>query len=460
MREREAGLFGELPEMPSGVAERGGGRPRLRRPVRTQAELVPATLDELVPVEHRARLVWAFAERLDLAPLYARIKAVAGHPGHPPADPRLLVALWLYATLEGVGSARALARLCEEQIGFRWLAGGVSLNHHTLADFRVAHGAVLEKLLIDGFTALLATGQASLDEVAQDGVRVRASAGAASFRRRARLRQLRAAAAARIDALRAELAADPAGASRRQAAARQRAAAERLARVDAALGVMDELAPEEDGRSEVAGADNEPGAGAGGKPKRAPAAPRVSTSDPQARVMKMADGGFRPAWNAQFVADTGTSLIAAVEVGNRGSDQPHLAPVSDRLARAYGRRPTRHLVDGGFVRLEALARLAAQGSHVYAPVPEPRDPGRDRFAPRPGDPPAIAAWRQRMATAEAKAIYKHRAATAELVNAQARNRGLTRLLVRGREKVKAVLLWFALAHNMMVGWRLTAASPA
>jgi transposase len=449
----DAGLFAALPEQ--AAAERGrGGTPRLRRPERTQVELVPAALDDLLPAEHRARMVWAFVERLDLSPLYALIKAVAGGPGRPPADPQLLVALWLYATVEGVGSARALARLCEEQIGFRWLAGGVSLNHHSLADFRVAHGAVLERLLIDGFTAMLATGQASLEEVAQDGVRVRAAAGAASFRRRARLQRLRAAAAARVAALRTELEADPGASRRRQAAARQRAAAERLARVDQALAAMAALTGGA-GRDD-AGPEDGPGAPAGtarGGPGRAP---RVSTTDPQARVMKMADGGFRPAWNAQLVADTKTSLIAAVEVDSRGSDQPHLLPMSDKLAADYGRRPERHLVDGGFVRLEAIARLAEAGSAVYAPVPEPRDEGRDRHAPKPDDPPAVAAWRQRMGGDEARAIYKHRAATAELVNAQARNRGLIRLLVRGQAKVKAVLLWFALAHNMAVGWRLAA----
>ena len=176
-------LFPQLPETPRRVAP-AGGRPRLRTAERRQVELRALSLDQLIAPEHRVRLVWRFVEGLDLAPLYAGIKAVEGRPGHPPADPRLLVALWLYATVEGVGSARALARLCQEHLAFQWLCGGVGMNHATLAEFRVAHGAVLEGLLVDSFAALLSTGVASLERIAQDGGRVRASAGAATFCRR------------------------------------------------------------------------------------------------------------------------------------------------------------------------------------------------------------------------------------------------------------------------------------
>ena len=182
------------------------------------------SLDQLVPAEHRVRQVWAFAEGLDLAPLYARIKAVEGACGHPPADPRLLVALWLWATLDGVGSARELARRCGEHLAYQWLCGGVGVNHKTLGDFRVAHGALLERLLTDGFAALLRAGIASLERVAQDGMRIRAGAGAASFRRRSSLEGCRRAAQARVAQLRAELDATrrrPAGGRPGQGRARQ-----------------------------------------------------------------------------------------------------------------------------------------------------------------------------------------------------------------------------------------------
>src|SRR3712207_4388843 len=203
----KTGLFGILPEQAPGV--RPMGAPRLRQAERRQVSLRPVRLEDLLAPDHRARFVWAFAERLDLSALYGAIKAVEGHPGHPPADPRILLALWLYATVEGVGSARELDRLGREHIGFEWLCGGIGMNHTTLAEFRVAHGAVLERLLVDGFAAMLKCGHASLDRVAQDGMRAAAAAGAASFRRRASLERCRAEAAAEIVRLRAELDADP-----------------------------------------------------------------------------------------------------------------------------------------------------------------------------------------------------------------------------------------------------------
>jgi transposase len=450
------GLFDNLPEQ--GPAERPIAAPRLRKAERRQISLRPVSLEELLPADHRARFVWAFAERLDLSALYGAIKAVEGRPGHPPADPRILLALWLYATAEGVGSARELDRLCREHIGFEWLCGGVGMNHTTLADFRVAHGAVLERLLVDSFAAMLTCGHASLARVAQDGMRVRAAAGAASFRRRASLERCRAAAAAEVARLRAELEADPGALSRRQAAARRRAAADRERRVAAALAVAGQLAARRP--ADRCSRDEDPprpeGGPAGeGVAKPAPE-PRVSTTDAEARVMKMADGGFRPAFNLGYASDPRSGMIAAVTLDNRGSDKGQLRPMSDRLAEAYGQRPGEHLADGGFAKLADIEALAAAGVTVFAPVPKPRDAGRDAHRPREGDGPGVAAWRRRMGSEAARAVYKERAATAECANAQCRNRGLLRFLVRGLEKAKAVGLWHALAHNMICTCRLLA----
>jgi transposase len=447
MSERaDGGLFGELAEqaVPEGV---GVAVPRLRQPERRQVALRAVSLEELVAEDHRVRQVWAFALRLDLAALYGAIKAVEGRPGHPPADPRLLVALWLQATVEGVGSARALARLCAEHHAYRWLCGGVGVNHKTLADFRVAHGGLLDQLLADSFAAMLRTGMASLERVAQDGVRVRAAAGAASFRRRPRLVELRRQAAERVAALRAELESDPAVASRRQAAARERAARERVERIEAALAAVDELNAKAAPRASRK-ARAEPKAKADSKtaPK---AAPRVSTTDAEARVMKMADGGFRPAYNLQFASDTKSGMIAGLSLDACGSDMGKMAPMVGKLAAQYGRRPGEHLADGGYASLADIQALDALGTTAYVPVPKPKDEGRDRHQPRADDRPPIAAWRQRMGHPDARDIYKERAATAECANAQARNRGLRQFPVRGLRKVTAIALWFALAHDMM-----------
>src|SRR3954470_2957608 len=419
----EAELFEGLPELVS--PERGGGRgaARLRMAERRQVELRAISLEDLVPADHRVRLVWRFVEGLDLSGFQ---QGGGGQPGHPPADPRILVALWLFATIEGIGSARAVARLCDEHIAYQWLCGGVGMNAKTLADFRVDHGTLLERLLVDSFTALVRAGVASPDRIAQDGVRVRASAGAASFRRDSTLEGCRSAAEQAVRDLRAEVNGDPGALSRRQAAARQRAAEERERRVREALAVTRELRAqqEEKARREAERAARQAAtAGEAAPAKERPKEPRASTTDAQARIMKMADGGYRPAYNVQFASDTRSGAIAGVSVDTVGSDMGKMAPMNE--AADYGQRPGQHLADGGFAKLADIADLAHAGGVVYVPVPTPRNAERDRYAPLPGDPPEVAAWRERMNTDDAKAIYKERAQTAECANAQARNRGLS-----------------------------------
>lgn len=418
------------------------GVPRLVRANRDQFELRAVDLEGLLPAEHPARAVWAFVESLDLSPLYAQVQSVEGRAGRPATDPRIYLALWLYATAEGVGSARALARLCEQHDAYRWICGGVSVNHHSLSDFRVGQVEFLDRLLTQSVAVLMQQGLVRLQRVAQDGMRVRASAGAASFRRLPKLRECLKQAHEQIDRLRRELDEDPEATSRRQAAARQRAAEDRERRVAEALEQLAEVEQKKRSASEREQA-------------------RSSTTDPQARVMKMADGGFRPAYNAQIAVDTDSQIVVGVDLGNQGSDQGRLGPMLEQLETRYGRRPQQGLVDGGFVHLDDLEAATLQGTRIYAPVARPKDPERDRYAPLPNDPPEIAEWRQRMGTDEAQQIYKLRAATAECVNALARNRGLLRFAVRGVRKARAVLLWYALAHNLMRTRSLaSAAAPA
>ena len=438
---------------------------RLRRAERRQVALRAVCLDELVPYDHRVRMVWRFVEGLDLTALLSGIKSVEGRPGHPPADPRILLALWLYATVEGVASARQVARLCEDHIAFQWLCGGVGMNAKTLADFRVAHGAGLEQLLIDSFTALTTAGVASLDRIAQDGVRVRASAGAASFRRHSTLEECRAEAAQALERLRQEAQSDPGAASRRAAAARLRAAKDREHRVAKALDVTRELHERQQARAqrreERAFREKQKRTDAGEtetpapeKEKEKEKEPRASTTDAEARVMKMADGGFRPAYNVQFASDTKSGAVAGVAVDNSGSDMGKMAPMNAALEQDYGARPRQHLADGGYVKFGDIEELEEAGVEVFAPVPAPRDKSRDRYAPQQDDAAAVAAWRKRMSEDAAKNIYKERAATAECTNAQARNRGLRQFLVRGADKVKSIALLHGLTHNMMCDWRL------
>lgn len=416
------------------------GPKRVRYAVRNQVEFQECSLDELLPEEHEARTVWAYVCGLDLSELYARIAAVEGGPGQAPADPRILVALWLYATLRGVGSARELNRLCRQHAAYRWICGGVSMNYHTLSDFRTAHVELLDRLLTESVASLMAEGLVTLDRVAQDGMKVRASAGAASFRRQPTLEEALAEAEAQLRQLKQELDTDPAASTSRQQAARRRAAEERAARIRAALEQLPQIAE-------------------GKKPKDRDKA-RASTTDADARVMKMGDGGFRPAFNAQLATATDSQVITGVEVTNSGGDQGQLAPMVEQHQERYDEKPKEALVDGGFVKKADIDAVSPPqgGTVVYAPVMESKDPNRDPHTPREDDSPAVAEWRQRMATDEAKAIYRQRAATAECVNALARNRGLQRFLVRGLRKVKAVVLWYALAHNLMRAVALRAAA--
>jgi transposase len=425
----------------------------------------PQIIDDLIDAAHPARAVWAYVEELDLTRLYDRIRARDLVAGRPAIDPRLLVALWLYGTLSGFTTARELARMCDHYDPLIWLAGGVSVNYHTLGTFHTADLAFLDALLKHSVNVLRQRGAIDLDRIAQDGVRVRASAGAGSFHRRETLeRQLREAQAQlrKLQSKRAAKHADPTTTtgvptadppaakradpttttgvasadapadapkpSQQQAAALQQAE-NRVARVEAALERM----PEREAKIEP-GSTTEA---------------RVSTTDPDATVMKMADSGFRPAYNVEFATTCVGQAVVGVDVVTVGSDQGQLPPMLDQIEERFHHRPTAALVDGGFVNLNDIKTVQADGTcQVYAPVPQPRNETVERYAAKATDSPDVAEWRTRMGTDAAKAIYKQRAATAECVNAQARNRGLGQFAVRGLNKIKAVATWFAITHNM------------
>lgn len=419
---------------------------RLRQARRDQIELQVVDLESLLPPEHAARAVWAYVELLDLSDLTAHVRAREGTPGRAPADPRILLALWLYAATQAVGSARELARLCQAHAAYRWICGGVTTNHHTLSAFRVSQEALLDRLLAQGVAALSLEGLVKLERLAQDGVRIRASAGSGSFRGRSRLAEKLAEAEARVAALKAELEGDPGASRTRQQAAAERAARERAERAKAALARLEQLEAERARRARSHRKASE---------RQKP--PKASTSDPQARVMKMADGGFRPAYNGQLVSDPDTQVIVAVGVDDTGSDGGLMAPMVAQIARTYGRRPRQHLADGGFTKLDDIEQLHALGVEVFAPPPDNKH-RTDPFAARGSDGPGVAAWRSRMASEAGQQVYRHRAKH-ECVNAQARNRGaLQRLLVRGRNKVRCALLWFAVAHNLLRAVALRAAA--
>ncbi|MDP2743678.1 MAG: IS1182 family transposase [Dehalococcoidia bacterium] len=414
---------------------------RVYRPVRNQQEWVAQDLDSLLPQDHQARAVWAVLEGMDLGAFYANIKAVLDRPGHPASDPQVLLALWVYATVEGVGSARQLDRLCHEHAAYRWLRGGVPVNYHMLSDFRVARRASLDDLLTQIVGCLLAGDVVSLNQVAQDGMRVRASAGAASFRRKETLERCLEEAKEQVQMLAQEREHPEPGVTKRQEAARERAAREREQRVAEALAYL----PQAKERQQRTRATDE---------REKVTAPRVSTTDPEARVMKMPDGGFRPAYNVELAtvkaAGKAHGVIVGVAVTPEGTDAAQAVPMEEQVQERTGMHPQDYLVDGGFASREAITTLAQRGITVYAPVRLPRNkPEEERYLPREGDSPEVVAWRERMATTEAKAVYKTRGALAEWANAQVRHLGVSQFTVRGVAKVTTVMLLIAVTHNLL-----------
>ena len=421
---------------------------RVKKPVRNQAEMMVRDLDSLVSEDHPVRAVWEFLGRLDLSAFYRSIKVVLDRPGRPASDPQVLLALWVYATVEGIGSARRLAKLTEEHDVYRWLRGGVPVDYHLLAEFRVTHQEEIDDLITQAVAVLLKAGVVELKRVSQDGTRVRASAGSSSFHRDKSLKKCLEEAREQVKRVAEERENPDRAASQREQAARERAVREREERIDESLRQLPQVQAVKDRQKRHAG-----------KAKAAKVnEARVSTTDTSARIMKMADGGFRPAYNIQYATDTDSQVIVGVDVSNRGSDQGQALGIEEQVEKRTGKQPESYLVDGGFVDLRDIKVMEQKGIEVYAP---PKDNGGREVSYGTGiaGTPEVTAWRERMRTEKAKTIYKERAATSECVNALMRTRyGLQQFTVRGLPKVLAVVLLMVLTHNLLRWINLTTLS--
>jgi transposase len=409
--------------------------PRMKSPDRSQIDPNPKRIDDLIPPDHPARLVWELVQGLDLRPLYAQIKAVEGHAGRPPIDPRILVALWLYATKEGIAKARELHRRCYDCDPYKWLRGGVDVNYHTLSDFRTQHPEWLKEQVVTNIAAMRAEGLVGLEVLGQDGMRVRACAGNDSFKREARLQQLLEEAEEQWDRLQREFA-EETGLSARERAAEERAARARIERLKRAQEEVQKVAAAREKRKKGDGDSA-----------------RASTTEPEARRMKMGDGGTRPAYNVEFSTDLNSLVIMGNDVTNAGGDSGQMVPMAEKLEAEQGPLPenAEYYVDGGFATREDLQTMAQRGVTVFSPVKaveKHQQQGKDPYAPRRGDSPEVVEWRQRMGTEAGRQKYKQRA-KCEWSNAQCRNHGLHQFVVRGLEKVKTVVLWYVLVHNLL-----------
>jgi transposase len=432
------------------------GKARVVRPNRHQLSWGLVDPEAWLAADDRARLVWGFIETLDLAPLYDKVKSREGEPGRPPADPAVQLALWLLATIEGVGSARELDRLTERHLAYRWLSYGVPINYHGLADFRVAHADVLDELLTKSLMAFMVEGLVDADEIIVDGTKVKASAGQSSFKRAVRLEEAETAARERVERLKAEVDADPASSSKRHAAARERAARETQERVAKAKATLAAIEKEKEQRA-----------------KRSPKEvaqqkePRASLTDPEARRMRFADGAIRAAYNVQLATTSGHGFITGVRATDRRNDSGLGHPMLEESERRTGRRVKRLLADTGYASVDDITTLGTRPDHpvtVYVPPPPDKEQSKPesvaaRERKRAREPEVVKEWRKRMASEEGEAVMQRRGRI-ERVNAQLKSRGLGTLLVRGLAKVQAVALLHALTHNLVTALRLRAASAA
>lgn len=423
------------------------GEARVQLAVRDQIEIRMMSLEQMVPENHLVRVVVRFVESLDLSELYAAIRSTAGGAGRSPIDPRILFSLWLFATLEGETSGRRIARLTERDTIYMFLCGGVSVNYHTLCDFRVEHGDLVERVLTDSVAVLHHNGLIKLETIAQDGMRVRASAGAGSFRREGSLKEAQRQAQQYLKELNENDEDDEVTSGQQttgQQAARRRAAEEKVARVNEACRQMEELKERHEKRNR------------GKSAKNRTSAPRASTTDPDARRMKMGDTGFRPAFNVQFASDADALVIVDVDVTSEGTDSGQLEPMYQSVCDRYGTtlknyRPENYLADGGFRSQAGVTALESNGTKFFGPLPNEKKQlaaGLDPYSVRPGENKSFTAYRQRMGTDDAKTMYRRRAAAAEFPNANCRNQGLHQFKVRGLLKAKAQSLWHALAYNL------------
>lgn len=409
------------------------GEVRLRRADRTQAIFETLSLEERLPADHEARVIWAVVERLDVSAFLSLIKARGSSPGAPAIDPRLMIGVILLGAVQGFGSARRLDKLCRTDDGYRWMLGGVTVNYHDLAEFKVTHEQRLDDLLTQLVARLVHSGVVKVKRISQDGVRIRACAGRGSFRRRVTLEKLLEQAKQHVEELKRQ--SDEPVEESRKTAARARAAREKLERVEKALAGMPDAERVKQNHT--------------GKQSRNHEA-RVSTTDAEARKMKIGTGAIVPAWNVQLATDTDSRAIVGVTVGNSGSDGQYLVPMREQVEERTGQKVDEHLADGGYFNKDAIEQSHDAGVMTFIPPVKEKDPAKDPSLPKPGDKAGTIELRKRMVEEASKQIYKQRAATSETVNADlTANRGMGRILVRGANKVRCLALWSALAYNIM-----------
>jgi transposase len=315
---------------------------------RQQLLLRPVEVEKLVDLDHPVRAIWELVGRLNLESFYAEIESVEGVAGRPVWDPRLLISLWIYAYKDGVSSAREIARLCEYHPAYQWLSGLEVVNYHTLADFRIRHKEALDRLFIEVLGVLSHEGLVTLQRVMHDGTKVKACASDKSFRRKATLEDHLRLAREQVEQM-----GDPESEelSQRVAKARQRSLREKQQRLEEALKELEQLeAPRSKGLEK-------------GKV-------RVSSTDPQARIMLQAKGAYGPAYNVQISTDAQSKIIVGVGVTQAPTDAAELEPAVERIETNMGDGPEQMVVDAGFTNQATMEAMSESQVDLIGALPQ------------------------------------------------------------------------------------------
>jgi len=488
-------------------AEGKDRRVRLKPINRQQMMLRAVEVEKLVPEDHEIRGIWEFVGRLNLRRYYEDIKAEEGEAGCSAFDPQVLISVWIYAYSKGVGSAREISRLTEEDGVYQWITGLKGINYHTLSDFRVKHKEALDKLFVEALGVMSAEGLVTLERVMHDGTKVKACAGGDTFRREETLRAHLEAARQQVEQMGDPRTAEEMGP--RVSKARQRAVRERKERLELALEELEKVREMKRGLEEK---------------KQA----RVSETDPEARIMKQGDGGYAPSYNTQLSTDSAAGVIVGMGVTQAGSDYGELMPAMDRIKNNVGVDPQQGVADGGFTSRDNILAMDERGvdfigsmgtgvaqsagqmdrrgvdpafrPHAFSYdqvsdtyrcpagktlkyVGKENQPGRINYryrisggecracefkskcCPQNGregrmivrgvDAPEVAAFIAKMETDEAKQIYKQRGAVAEFPNAWIKEKiGLRQFRLRGLTKVGMEAVWACLTYNIKQWIRL------
>jgi transposase len=415
---------------------------KLKTPCRDQFEMRTGTLNQLLPENHKARNVWEFIEKMDTGLCFEDINTFRGHSGRPASSPKILLALWVYSILDGNSSARKLEELCKNHKAYEWICGGVPVNRTMLAEFRSSNPSKFEDLLTNCLAVMVKSNLLNDEDFAQDGTKVKANAGGNSFRREDSLKKLKKSLQKRIQDLDEEMATNPNAYENRKNAEKMRHEVERKKRVDEALKNLH--------------LTREAKIVSGKKCRHSPSRidlkeVRASVTDPEARRMKMGDGGFRIAFNVQFATGVTSKVIYGVDVMNTldpGTAPKMIKQVCERLELCGLAKPKNWIADAAYSGkndINEVARLYPEINY-YAP-PSAKDKMASKKIQK-NDSAAVIEWRNKIGTEEIENMYKNRASTAEFSNAQVKNRGLGKFSLRNLIRVKCEVLLHAISQNI------------